>query len=313
MRRKRECFVIMPVSKTRSCSKREWTNIFKEMIRPAVTGSRLSFTCERAKPRTGSFVRDILNELNTADVVIADLTDMNPNVYYELGVRHTLRNRTILIAQDMKYVPSDLQSYWVVAYKKGLSGLEDFKQRIREILREMIKNPEKPDSPVFDFLTEKNISLLSQEKVANLKKLAALVDELDHNTWLVNKLLKVVRMSEKQKNRKGDKWISSTYRFDNACLTLLLSTWYIKLPREGFNYLRTMNMNLSIMSSNIDLWSNPNFREGAVKNLKENLPQVKSDLSYARKQLNIIRHAYMNDNYQEEPTPIPLPKDKKRQ
>ncbi|GAI24788.1 unnamed protein product [marine sediment metagenome] len=96
MRGTRKCFVIMPVSKTCSCTKQEWTSIFNEMIRPAVTGSRLSFTCERAKPRTGSFIRDILNELNTADVVIADLTDMNPNVYYELGVRHTLRNRTIL-------------------------------------------------------------------------------------------------------------------------------------------------------------------------------------------------------------------------
>ncbi|GAI24785.1 unnamed protein product [marine sediment metagenome] len=76
-------------------------------------------------------------------------------------------------------------------------------------------------------------------------------------------------MSEKQKNRKVDKWISATYRFDNACLTLLLSTWYIKLSREGFNYLRTMNTNLSIMNSNIDLWSNPNFEEGAVRNLKD--------------------------------------------
>ena len=84
MRQKKKCFVIMPISTSQSCTEDEWTSIFDEMIKPAVTGSKLGFICERSRPRTGNLIRDILNELNRADVVIADLTDMNPNVFYEL-------------------------------------------------------------------------------------------------------------------------------------------------------------------------------------------------------------------------------------
>jgi len=84
--KEKKCFVIMPFSKTESCSQQTWTKIYEEMIKPAITGSKLGFTCERAKPRTGNLIRDILTKLNVADVVIADLTDRNPNVFYELGV-----------------------------------------------------------------------------------------------------------------------------------------------------------------------------------------------------------------------------------
>ncbi len=171
----------MPVSKTKSCTKDEWTGIFENMIKPAVTGSRLGFDCEQAKPRTGAFIRDILEGLNSADVVIADLTDKNPNVFYELGIRHTLKNRTILITQNIKHVPSDLRSYWVVTYKKDLSGANEFKKKVREILREMEKAPNKSDSPVTDFLQLKNIDILAYEKAANLKKVGALSSEFSYN------------------------------------------------------------------------------------------------------------------------------------
>ena len=181
MQTKKKCFVIMPVSGTESCSEAGWTSIFEEMIKPAVVGSRLGLTCERAKPRTGNLIRDILNELNKADVVVADLTDMNANVFYELGVRHALRNRTILIAQDMKYVPSDLRSYWVIIYRKDLSGLRHLKDEVKRVLREMMKNPDAPDNPVADFLVEKNVYLVPHERASNSRKLAALVGELSSN------------------------------------------------------------------------------------------------------------------------------------
>ena len=145
----------MPVLDTVSCTEDEWIGIFGHMIKPAVTGIRLGYECERSKPRTGAFIRDILDGLNRADVVIADLTDRNPNVCYELGRRHTLENRTILIAQNIDDVPSDLRSYWVVTYEKDLTGADKFKRRVREILREMQRYPEKPDSPVADFIQSK--------------------------------------------------------------------------------------------------------------------------------------------------------------
>jgi hypothetical protein len=66
--------------------------------------------------------------LNQADVVLADLTDMNPNVFYELGVRHTLKNRTILVSQSWDDVPSDLRQYGVIIYNTTPKGVTEYKQ-----------------------------------------------------------------------------------------------------------------------------------------------------------------------------------------
>ncbi len=304
MQQKKKCFVIMPMSKTKSCTAEEWTSIFEQMIKPAVTGSRLGFTCERSKPRIGNLIRDILNELDRADVVIADLTDMNPNVFYELGVRHTLRERTILIAQHKKYVPSDLQSYWVIYYEKHLSGLQDFKVKIRDILGQMMKNPEKPDSPVADFLEVRNRHLLSQERSANLKKLTALVSEVSHNLSSIDSLLLSVKESEEARKKK--QYIVSNVRFDNTCLTLLLSTRYIELPKAFLRDLMLTNSALLMLNSSLELWRHESFSAGLEKTFKEGLPNLKNGLGLILKELNQVRLDYMNNNYQEEITPVLL-------
>ena len=254
MNTKKKCFVIMPISKTKSCDKDGCTGIFDHMIKPAVTGSKLGFDCEQAKPRTGALIKDILEGLNRADVVIADLTDKNPNVFYELGIRHTLRNRTILIAQNIRHVPSDLQSYWVVTYEKDLTGAEKFKRRVREILREMQKNPDKPDSPVADFLGLKNIDILAYEKVANLKKISALISEISYNINVCNAILKRARRNQQLRKQGKEEKISITGdRFETCCLELLLSTHYVTLPKdhiqgaiELLSILRDLNSGLNL-------------------------------------------------------------------
>jgi len=305
MRQKKKCFVIMPVSRTKSCTTGQWTTIFDAMIKPAVLGSRLGFTCERARPRTGSLIKDILNELNRADVVIADLTDTNPNVFYELGVRHTLRNRTILIAQDMKYVPSDLTSYWVVTYKKGLQGLQDFKKKMKDILREMMMNPEKPDNPVADFLGEKNISLLSQERSVNLKKLTALVSEFSYNLTSLDDIISALKQSEELQKQKKDYSVSPV-RFSNVCLNELLSTRYIELPEATMKLLMSLNQSFSLCNAKLELWGIEGFHTSVEKSLKETISSYKLAISEVLKELSQVRIDYMNNNLQEETTPVLL-------
>jgi len=302
---KRKCFVIMPISKTRRCTTAEWTGIFEQMIKPAVMGSRLGFDCERAKPRTGNFIKDIVNQLNTAHVVIADLTDMNPNVFYELGVRHTLKTRTILIAQGKKYVPSDLQAYWVIIYEKDLTGLEDFKRKIREILREIEKNPEKSDSPVADFLIEKNINLLSFQKKMNLARLSALVSELSFNITLVGTVLDIIAKSEQIRKEQKNKYYTTNARFDNACLELLLSTQYIILPKPLVEKVRRINHLARLINNELDLWGGRD-PQATEKILKEELPSFNNDLLSLLNGISKLRLDYTNDNYIEPRMPTIL-------
>lgn len=303
MKNKKKCFVIMPVSKTKSCTSDEWAGIFEHMIKPAVTGCKLGFDCEQAKPCTGAFIRDILDGLNRADVVIADLTDKNPNVFYELGIRHTLKNRTILIAQNIKHVPSDLRSYWVVTYKKDLTGANEFKRKVREILREMQKDPEKPDSPVADFLEVKNIYISSYEKTSNLKKLTALISELSYNLNLIDSILDTVKISEKKRKKNKREFTVSIERLSNTCLELMLSTSYVSLSQELSELTRGNNELIRLLNASLEIWANQMFTKEVEEKLKRSLPRLKDALTYLLEEITKVYLDYMNDNYIEPETP----------
>ena len=85
--------------------------------------------------------------------MLVDLTDNNPNVFYELGVRHALKHKTILVAQDRSQIPFDLQPYANHIYDwKTKNDRADFARRITELLIEIDENPDRPDNPVSDFL-----------------------------------------------------------------------------------------------------------------------------------------------------------------
>src|SRR2546423_12316911 len=94
------CFVIMPIGSDEAY--RIYLNRYENLIKPAIEGVLQGdlrvFDAIRADfiSRTGSINHMVLRHLYEADVVIADLTDLNPNVLYELGVRNALRHGTIL-------------------------------------------------------------------------------------------------------------------------------------------------------------------------------------------------------------------------
>ena len=174
----KKCFVIMPISSTPSTTEEEWTEIYENLIKPAVENSGLGYACHRSKSSHGNIIKDILTDLYISHVVIADLTDENPNVWYELGVRHTLRKRTLLIQQRGGQIPFDLGQYGTYFYEWKTEPQKDaFRTQIKELLENLEKEPDKPDSPVWDFLAQRSEVLEDIIKRDNIAKLDALLHE----------------------------------------------------------------------------------------------------------------------------------------
>lgn len=154
---RRKCFVIMPFSSTHSTSAKNWTFIYDKIIVPAVEESGLEFECKRSKATRGNIIKEIVNDLNESDLVIADMTDHKANVCYELGMRHGLTVGTILLAQKREFLNIfDLHNYASHVYNwKTQPGRENMTKKIRELLKDFLKNPLKPDNPAHDFLKRK--------------------------------------------------------------------------------------------------------------------------------------------------------------
>jgi len=147
----------MPFGRNQSYQK--FINRYQKIIKVAVDGFRIKgkevFECIRADEvsRTGSVTYDLLIRLWKADVVVADLTDLNPNVFYELGVRHALRSGTLLLADEECQLPFDVHNLRVIRYKDCLGGEKTAVQAIRKALITLLKDPVRKDSPVLHALS----------------------------------------------------------------------------------------------------------------------------------------------------------------
>ena len=158
----RLCFVLMPFSATASCSEKEWTEVFETVLKPAIEDAGLGYECRRSEATRGNIISAIMRSLQEAYVVVADLTDRNPNVFYELGVRHAMKNRTILLAQNEGNIPSDLRSYAFHIYDwRTEEGKEKLRARLADLFRDVDKEPERADNPVSDFLQRRNLEDLT--------------------------------------------------------------------------------------------------------------------------------------------------------
>jgi hypothetical protein len=175
------CFVIMPFSTENSLSIYE--NWIKKAVEECVIGD-LTFKCHRADKslRPGDVISHLIEHLYKSEVVIADLTHQNPNVFYELGVRHTLNNNTILIAQDIRYVPFDLRTQRVIPYSCTDDGMPLLKENIEKSLIEIFTNKAIIDNPIKRYLFEIGVNNIINDTASNLhiqaETLSAEVNEL---------------------------------------------------------------------------------------------------------------------------------------
>lgn len=105
------------------------------VVQNVVEGDPFNCSCVRADQisRSGYIMEDVLEYIARANVVLAELTGQNPNVFYELGIAHTFKSssQVLLLAQSMDYIPFDLRQLRILIYKPDLS---DLKPRLTEAL-----------------------------------------------------------------------------------------------------------------------------------------------------------------------------------
>lgn len=129
------CFVIMPFGG-------HFDNYYAEIYAPAIEASGL--TSERSDNlfRPGSIVEDIWQFTKEAKIILADLSQMNPNVFYELGLAHAITKPVILVVENIEHVPFDLRNLRVHIYDKNDSNWgEKLKGKIQNSIAEILESP----------------------------------------------------------------------------------------------------------------------------------------------------------------------------
>jgi hypothetical protein len=203
----KRAFVVMPFSET--VSEKNWTEVFEGLFKPAL--EECGYQCVRAQTSRGSLIASIVQGLLEANLVIADVTDRNANVFYELGVRHALRRGTIIVSQGNDHVPSDLRGYWYLSYGLRPNEVAKFKSEIKRLVASFEERPDASDSPVSDYLDREQISSSKQTNRDNVKKLGALLTEFTGNRLALQRLMET----------------GAAQGLSVGCLRLLIQTLYV--------------------------------------------------------------------------------------
>lgn len=117
-------FVLMPF-------KEEFKEIYEDSIKFAF--EQIGMICERADDifHNRSIMEVIWTKICSAEIIVADLTGKNPNVFYEVGISHTLGKEVILITQNEEDVPFDLRHLKYIKYTTTRRGQEQLTGEIK--------------------------------------------------------------------------------------------------------------------------------------------------------------------------------------
>src|ERR1700730_8486706 len=105
----KRCFVISPIGDPGSSVRKHAEMTLNAIIRPALKESETTFEVNRGdeSAEIGMITDHLITEILESDLIVADLSFLNPNVFYELGIAHSEEKPVIHIAHRETKLPFD--------------------------------------------------------------------------------------------------------------------------------------------------------------------------------------------------------------
>ena len=177
----KSCFVVSPIGEVGSKTRRQADCVFEYIIKPALQdrGYADPLRVDR-EDKPSHITTEIITRLVEADLVVADLSGLNANVFYELGIRHAYRKPTILLSDWEVSPPFDVAGINIIKYiHDDPSSHEDAIGRIRGQLDSIVSS-DSVSNPVTVALGFQNLS----EKGDDLSELVvSIASQLERLQW----------------------------------------------------------------------------------------------------------------------------------
>jgi len=149
MAKQRTCFVIAPIGEEGSPTRDRSDQILKYILEPAATECGYETIRADSIPTPGMITRQIIEQVIVAPMVIADLTGYNPNVFYELAVRHAARRPCVQVIERGERIPFDIGNMRVVyVTNRDLALAEKAREDLVQQIKAAEAQPDAFDNPV---------------------------------------------------------------------------------------------------------------------------------------------------------------------
>jgi hypothetical protein len=127
-----KAFVVMQFSSP-------YNEVYCEVIKSVCESEHIDVTRIDEEAGPGMIIEDINRAIRESKVVIADISPLNANVFYEVGFAHALNKPTILLAEKGTKLPFDVSSFRTLFYENSIGGKRIFEEGLRKHLRAVLQ------------------------------------------------------------------------------------------------------------------------------------------------------------------------------
>jgi len=143
------CFVISPIGEDGSDERARADQILKYIVRPVAEGCGYDVVRADEMSEPGMITSQVIQHIVDDEMVVADLTDWNPNVFYELALRHALRMPAVHLIQAGQKIPFDVAGARTIQVDHtNLPSVEACKEELEKQIQAVEGNPNLVDNPI---------------------------------------------------------------------------------------------------------------------------------------------------------------------
>lgn len=149
--KKKQCFVVGPIGGDDSDDRIHADWLLEAIIQPVFEEHFPDFEVTRADKlsKPGQITTQVITALLDAELVIADLTTLNPNAFYEIGIRHTIQKPIIHMHLEGQSIPFDISAFRSIKFaRRRPSDIKLACASLTEFVRDALSEDHEVDNPV---------------------------------------------------------------------------------------------------------------------------------------------------------------------
>ena len=245
----------MPFSKTTEFHTQDyWDTHFESFLKPLIDSCK-EVEAFRSVPLRQDIFRPIINDLVFSPVVVADLTDSNSNVYWELGVRLSFRQGTVTIAEECSDIPFDIKTKGVLFYPSDPNQRDNFSRQFKKAINDCISHPNRPDSVVLETVTGRSSIYAIIHHQELIQRVNGLIAENEMNNSLFSMIIKqaVENKGKKLTFIRGNKKSVMT-RLSYTAMDMLLAERFLEEDNEFYAFVHAARAFIQGVNHELSNW-----------------------------------------------------------